>query len=167
MCNLYVLESCSFCFKVKLATTARFARLRCSLRLQGDIVDFMCIMVPAPKKIGLGRPLKALRPLEGPGEARDHQGPPGINAVVKRNRLSQKKNFGLGRPLMASRPLEGSGGAGHHQGPSGIDAGVKRNHLSQKKNSASAGLRRPLEATRGRNLGLPRYFWASLDLSFP
>ena len=45
----------------------------------------------AKKKIGLGRPLKALRPLEGPGEARDHQGPPGINAVVKRNRLSQKK----------------------------------------------------------------------------
>ena len=62
-----------------------------------------------------------------------------------------KKNFSLGRPLMASRPLEGSGGAGHHQGPSGIDAGVKRNHLSQKKNSASAGLRWPLEATRGRD----------------
>ena len=34
----------------KLATTARFARLRCSLRLQRDIVDFKCIMVPAPKK---------------------------------------------------------------------------------------------------------------------
>ena len=103
----------------------------------------------AKKKFGLGRPLKALRPLEGPGEARDHQGPPGINAVVKRNCLSQKKNFGLGRPLMASRPLEGSRGAGHHQGPSGIDAGVKRNHLSQKKiwpRPAFDGLWRPPEA---------------------
>ena len=102
----------------------------------------------AKKKFGLGRPLKALRPLEGPGEARDHQGPPGINAVVKRNRLSQK-NFCLGRPLMASRPLEGSGGAGHHQGPPGIDTGVKRNNLSQKKirpRPAFGGLWRPPEA---------------------
>ena len=38
------------CLLKILATTARFARLRCSLRLHGDIVDFMCIMVPAPKK---------------------------------------------------------------------------------------------------------------------
>ena len=83
----------------------------------------------AKKKFGLGRPLKALRPLEGPGEARDHQGPPGINAVVKRNRLSQKKF----RPRPAFDGLEAAGGAEDHQGPSGIDTGVKRNHLSQKK----------------------------------
>ena len=50
------------------------------------------LLASAPRgHFRLGRPLKALRPLEGPGEARDHQGPPGINAVVILNRLSQKK----------------------------------------------------------------------------
>ena len=93
------------------------------------------------------RPWLAFDGLEAAGGswgARHRQGPPGINAVVKRNRLSQKK-FGLGWPLMASRPLEGPGGARHHQGPPGINAVVKRNRLSQKK---KFGLGWPLMASR-------------------
>merc|ERR1711974_62191 len=70
-------------------------------------------------------------------------GPPGIDAWVKRNRLSQKKNFGL---CGHWRPLEGPGEARHCQGPPGIDAWVKRNRLSQKKI-------RPLEAAGGSRGG--------------
>ena len=78
-------------------------------------------------------------------EARHRQGPPVINAVVKRNRLSQKKF----RPRPAFDGLEAAGGAEDHQGPSGIDTGVKRNHLSQKKirpRPAFDSLWRPPEA---------------------
>ena len=69
----------------------------------------------AKKKIGLGRPLKALRPLEGPWEARHRQGPPVINAVVKRNCLSQKKF----RPWPAFDGLEAAGGFWGGRTPSG------------------------------------------------
>ena len=135
-----------------LATTARFARLRCSLRLQGDIVDFMCIMIPTPpKKIGSWPTFEGLEAAGGSWGGQRPSGTTRDQCCGQKEPFEPKKNFGLGRPLMASRPLEGSGGAGHHQGASGIDTGVKRNHLSQKKNSASAGLQRPLEATRGHN----------------
>ena len=66
------------------------------------------------KTSGLGWPSPASRPLEGPGGARHHQGPSGINAEVKRNQLSQKKisaSVGLGWPRVAS------GGLGQPQGP--------------------------------------------------
>merc|ERR1711974_477027 len=79
----------------------------------------------------------ALRLLEGPGEARHYQGPPGIDAWVKRNRLRQK-NFGLCGLCGHWRPVEGPGEARHYQGPPGIDAWVKRNRLSPKKISAFA-----------------------------
>ena len=86
----------------------------------------------------------------GSGVAKNCQGSSRTDAEVKRNRLSQKKT----RPWPAFDGLEaagGSWGAEHHQGPSGIDAEVKRNRLSPKKILASAGLRQPLEATRGRD----------------
>ena len=70
-----------------------------------------------PKKnFGLGRPLMASRPLEGPGGARHRQGPPGINAVVKRNRLSQQKKF---RPRPAFDGLGAAGGFWGGRTPSG------------------------------------------------
>merc|ERR1711974_115748 len=62
------------------------------------------------------------RPLEGPGEARHCQGPPGIVILVKRNHLSKKK-FGL----CGLEAAGGSRGGPHYQGPPGIDAWVKRN----------------------------------------
>ena len=91
------------------------------------------------KKVGLGRPLKALRPLEGPGEARDHQGPPGINAVVKRNRLSQKKF----RPRPAFNGLETAGGFWGGQRLKGTTRDQcchQKEPFEPKKISASAGL---------------------------
>ena len=85
----------------------------------------------------------------GPEGARHRQGPSGIDAEVKRSRLSQKKI----RPQPAFDGLEAAGGfwggGGRHQGPSGIDTGVKRNHLSKKKirpRPAFDGLWRPPEA---------------------
>ena len=83
-----------------------------------------------------------------PDTVRDHQGPPGINILVKRNRLSKKK-FGLSGLGGLLRPLEGPGETRHYQGPPGIDALVKRNRLSQKKFPASTGLWRPLEGPGG------------------
>merc|ERR1712183_808944 len=83
--------------------------------------------------------------LEGPGEARHYQGPPGIDAWVKKNRLSQKKNFGLCGLCGHWRPLEGPGEARHCQGPSGTTRdrhfGQKK-PFEQKKISAFAALRR-------------------------
>ena len=109
-----------------------------------------------PEKIsGLGWPSPASRPLEGPGGARHHQGPSGINAEVKRNQLSQKKisaSVGLGWPQVASGNHKDPGGAGCCQGPSGIDADVKRNQLSPKKfrpQAASGSLGRPQGPGRG------------------
>merc|ERR1712088_731734 len=85
----------------------------------------------------------ALRLLEGPGEARHYQGPPGIDTWVKRNRLSQKKISAFaafvairGRWRVPGRPDT----VRDHQGPPGIDAWVKRNRLSQKKNFGLCGL---------------------------
>ena len=43
------------------------------------------------KTSGLGWPSPASRLMEGPGGARHHQGPSGINALVKTNCLSRKK----------------------------------------------------------------------------
>ena len=84
------------------------------------------------------------RPLEGPGGAGHHQGPPGIDAWVKRNRLSQKKISAFaafvaigGRWRVPGRPDT----VRDHQGPPGIVILVKRNHLSKKKISAFAALR--------------------------
>ena len=125
---------------IKLATTARFARLRCSLRLQGDIVDFMCIMVPAPKKIWSWPTFEGLEAAGGSWGGQRPSGTTRDQCCGQKEPFEPKKNFGLGRPLMASRPLEGPGGARHRQGPPGINAVVKRNRLSQKKISASAGL---------------------------
>ena len=109
-----------------------------------------------PEKIsGLGWPSPASRPLEGPGGARHHQGPSGMNAEVKRNQLSQKKisaSVGLGWPQVASGNHKDPGGAGCCQGPSGIDADVKRNQLSPKKfrpQAASGSLGRPQGPGRG------------------
>ena len=136
-------------FPIQLATTARFARLRCSLRLQGDIVDFMCIMVPAPKKIWSWPTFEGLEAAGGSWGGQRPSGTTRDQCCGQKEPFEPKKNFGLGRPLMASRPLEGPGGAGHHQGPSGIDTGVKRNHLSQKKirhRPAFDSLWRPPEA---------------------
>ena len=91
-----------------------------------------------------------MRLLEGPGEARHYQGPPGIDAWVKRNRLSQKKISAFaafvaigGRWRVPGRPDT----VRDHQGPPGIDILVKRNRLSQKKIGLSGlgGLLRPLE----------------------
>merc|ERR1711974_333230 len=67
------------------------------------------------------------RLLEGPGEARHYQGPPGIDAWVKRNCLSQKKKFGL---CGHWRTLEGPGEARHCQEPSGT---TRDQHFDQKK----------------------------------
>ena len=50
--------------------------------------------VGAKKNFNLGRPLTALRLLEGFEGAGHRQGPSGIDAKIKRNCLSQKK-FGL------------------------------------------------------------------------
>ena len=103
----------------------------------------------AKEKFGLGRPLKALRPLEGPGEALDHQGPPGINAVVKRNRLSQKKIFasaGLWWPRGRWRVLGGPDTIRDHQG---LTLGSKGIIWAKKKirpRLAFNGLWRPPEA---------------------
>ena len=97
-------------FWYKLATTARFARLRCSLRLQGDIVDFMCIMVPAPKKIWSWPTFEGLEAAGGSWGGQRPSGTTRDQCCGQKEPFEPKKNFGLGRPLMASRPLEGPGG---------------------------------------------------------
>merc|ERR1712226_588847 len=71
-----------------------------------------------------------------PDTVRDHQGPPGIDILVKRNHLSKKKISAF----VALRLLEGPGEARHYQGPPGIDVLVKRNRLSKKKILAFAAL---------------------------
>merc|ERR1712001_740860 len=83
-----------------------------------------------------------------PDTVRDQQGPPGIDILVKRNRLSKKKNSAFA----ALRLLEGPGEARHYQGPPGIDAWVKRNRLSQKKIRPLRPLW-PLEAAGGSRGG--------------
>merc|ERR1712001_493939 len=69
---------------------------------------------------------------------------PGIDAWVKRNRLSQRKISAFaafvaigGRWRVPGRPDT----VRDHQGPPGIDILVKRNRLSKKKISAFAALR--------------------------
>ena len=62
------------------------------------------------KTSGLGWPSPASRLMEGPGGARHHQGPSGINALVKTNCLSRKKFpalDGLHRPQGCWRVLGG------------------------------------------------------------
>merc|ERR1711974_319496 len=69
------------------------------------------------------------------------QGPPGIDAWVKRNRVSAKKNSAFvaigGRWRVPGRPDT----VRNHQGPPGINILIKRNHLSKKKISAFVALR--------------------------
>ena len=73
-----------------------------------------------PEKIsGLGWPSPASRPLEGLGGARHHQGPSGINALVKTNCLSRKKLpalVGLHRPQGCWRVLGGPDTIRDHRG---------------------------------------------------
>merc|ERR1712020_692386 len=101
---------------------------------QSDLFSEIFFQVLQPFLISLKNILAlaafaASRLLKGPREARHCQGPSGIDAWVKRNRLSQKKISAFA----ALRLLEGPGEARHYQGPPGIDAWVKRNRLSQKK----------------------------------
>merc|ERR1711974_523286 len=73
---------------------------------------------------------------EGPREARHYQGPPGIAAWVKRNRLSQKKNSAFAAFVAIGGRWRVPGGPAtirNHQGPPGINILIKRNHLSKKK----------------------------------
>ena len=87
----------------------------------------------------------ASRPLEGPGGARHRQGPPGINAVVKRNRLSKKKKF---RPRTAFDGFEAAGGSWGGQTLSGTTRDQccgQKEPLEPKKNF---GLGQPLMALR-------------------
>ena len=97
--------------------------------------------------------------LRGPDTVNEHQG----------STLRSKGNV-WAKKILASAGLWWPRGRWRARRPSGT---IRDRHWGQKesfepkKNLASAGLRRPLEATWGRNLGLPSYFWASLDLSFP
>ena len=109
------------------------------LGYQSDLFSEIFFQVLQPFLISLKNILAlaafaASRLLKGPREARHCQGPSGIDAWVKRNRLSQKKISAFA----ALRLLEGPGEARHYQGPPGINAWVKRNCLSQKKISAFA-----------------------------
>ena len=70
------------------------------------------------KKIALSQPSTALRPLEGPKEAGDRQGPSAINTEVERNRLSPKKlaSASLQWPEGRLRVLRGPDTGRDHQG---------------------------------------------------